>query len=218
MVFILLLSHLYLQKADTAKYSSNIIMKVESILSPENKKARPDQLIYFYFSFDDALHQDLEALLKSIITQLCPKDDVLAELRELFQNRYPTKPSSKDLRSTLMSSLNRLYRIPENLWDYTTNTQRVPEIYLVFDGLDEIPYGNLRNDVLELLSEMSSLPIAEHIHILVTSRIEIDISNSLKVSHGWQHYKIQDSQVENDIALYISSPNRSPSEVKLFAK
>lgn len=175
------------------------------MLSLGNKKARPDQLIYLYFSFDDALHQDLEALLKSIIAQLCPKDDVLAELRRLFQDHYPTKPSSKALRSTLMSSLKRLHRTPENLWDYTTNIESVPEIYLVVDGLDEIPYGRLRNDVLELLSEISSLPSTERIHILVTSRIEIDISNGLKVSHGWQHYEIQDCQVGNDITLYISS-------------
>lgn len=175
------------------------------MLTLGNKKARPDQLIYFYFSFDDALHQDLEGLLKSIIAQLCPKGDVLAELRRLFQDHYPTKPSSKALRSTLMSSLKRLHRIPENLWDYTTDTESVPETYLVVDGLDEIPYGRMRNDVLELLSEISTLPNAERIHILVTSRIEIDISNSLKVSHGWKHYEIQDSQVGNDIALYISS-------------
>ena len=124
-----------------------------------------------------------------------------------------------------MSSLKRLYRKPDTPWAHTTNTERMPEIYFVFDGLDEIPYGNSRSEILELLSEISSLSTAEHIHLLVTSRNEMDISNILKVSQGWQHYEIQDSRVEDDIALYTSSQiaahqrlNRLPNRVKDMIK
>jgi hypothetical protein len=62
-----------------------------------------------------------------------------------------------------------------------------------------------RNDILELLEEISTTPTAEHIHILVTSRVENDISDSLSSSQGWRHCRIDRSHVGADIAIYTSS-------------
>lgn len=106
-----------LKEADNAIRSSKVIEKIESLLSQKNKRARPDQLIYFYFSFDDAQHQDLETLLKSTIAQLCPRDDVLTELRKTFQDNYPARLSYKQLRSMLISSLKRLSGTMGHPWD-----------------------------------------------------------------------------------------------------
>jgi len=189
---------------DTNGYSSTIIEKIKKLSSDKTMRGRPHHMAYFYFSFDDAPSQDLGTFLRSIIAQLCPREEIPPELRLLFAWHYPARPSCKDLRTTLISILKRLGSKPDNLMDSVTNTERIGETFLIFDGLDEIPYGSQRDNILEVLGEISATSTAENIHILVTSRVEKDISDGLPSSQGWLRYGIGRSRVEDDIALYTS--------------
>ena len=164
----------------------------------------PHHVAYFYFSFHDGSDQILAVLLRSLISQLCPKEKVDPVIQILYNRYYPVKPSCGDMRKTLMSMLKSLCGKSEDIFGSITNAKMTSETYLIFDGLDEIPFGSSRKGVLELLSEISTMLGAEHIHILATSREEKDISDGLPSSHGWQRYVVDKDHIQEDIAIYTS--------------
>jgi hypothetical protein len=106
--------------------------------------------------------------MKSIIWQLCAQQDIPIELRNLFRQRQPESPSSLDLRATLKAILKRFGGEPES----TINLQKAEkpsQTFLIFDGLDEMPYGYHRESFFGLIIDISSISTSEHLHIVVTS-------------------------------------------------
>ena len=81
--------------------------------------------------------------------------------------------------------------------------QRFHHVYIVLDALDESPRLGARGHVLDTIEVMQkwSLP---GLHLLVTSRDEPDIRNSLNFSLD-QEVKMSNDGIDKDITDFISS-------------
>ena len=194
--------------------SSSIIQKLQSACQSPTSAGTCDALAYFYFSFQDDNRQDLGALLKVFIAQLCPPNSVFPELRRLYDKchqRYPPgAPSDSDLRSTFvsiiagLSSGTALTESPESQRDGNiAKSVTTSETFLVIDALDEIPFGPQRDRVLDLLTELSALNLP-HLHILVTSRDQPDIREALISNSGSKSVSLNNSSVQADIGTFVS--------------
>jgi hypothetical protein len=161
-------------------------------------------LAYFYFSFDNALEQDLSTVLRSIIWQICTDGEIPFALQTLFQKGYTTRLNTLELRSLLKAILQGDGNLQGSALDIYGTPVQNKETFLVFDGLDEIPYGPHREAILELLDDLSATTNFGRTHTLVTSRPEKDISDYLSSSRDWLRCSMERYHVQDDIALYIS--------------
>ncbi|CAN9162491.1 unnamed protein product [Alternaria alternata] len=133
----------------------------------------------------------------------------------------PAKPSTPALKAALRSILRSDSGDTSHLQIQSPGPHETRESYFVFDGLDEIPHGELREEILGLLSDLSTTFGSNKIHILVTSRPDKDISEYLPGSQGWLRLSMGRCKIEDDIALYVSGQisshaklSRLPLDVK----
>jgi hypothetical protein len=79
-------------------------------------------------------------------------------------------------------------------------------VYILLDALDESPRGEPREDVLQVLVDLRSWS-APGLHLLVTSRDEIDIRdvlcNELGALNG-EMLSMKNEYVDRDIAAFVS--------------
>jgi len=88
-------------------------------------------------------------------------------------------------------------------------------LYLVLDGLDEVEYGPRRGEVVELLHDLVALR-QQHIHILLTSRSEPDITEYFDESEGWNSTPVNSHEIARDIKAYVDEElSRYPDLRKL---
>ena len=75
-------------------------------------------------------------------------------------------------------------------------------VVIVLDALDEVPFGPLRDDVLDLLLQLTQLksPI---LRILVSSRKDRDIEERLILEAGWRSQPIESHLVSEDIGRFV---------------
>lgn len=139
-------------------------------------------VLYFYFDFNESGKQRHENMIRSLITQLfvCQKStsDVLDSLHS--RGRQPT---SKELLTTFHSMMT------------TFN-----EVFVIIDALDEC------TERTELLSDIGEIMSWQdiHLHVLVTSRREVDIEESLEALCGKEtRICIQSALVNADIRTYV---------------
>jgi hypothetical protein len=118
--------------------------------------------VYFYFDFNDSQKQDAEPMLRSLLCQL---------LQCLF-----TIPKGVD---ALFSSCESGQRQPamDPLLEATRQAaQDFTQIYIVLDALDECKQ---RSELLDTLETVAGWQLG-NLHLLMTSRKEIDIERSLE--------------------------------------
>jgi hypothetical protein len=143
-------------------------------------------IAFFYFSFNDEAKQDdngmLRALLLQLSVQLPDGEKYLEQLHTL--NKFGSPPVD-----ALLKSLRRF-------------VERFRDTYILLDALDESPRYNKRKGVLEAIKKMRSWSIPG-LHLLVTSRNELDIRTSLDPSHG-QGLPLRNSEIDKDIANFVS--------------
>ena len=160
-------------------------------------------LSYFYFDFRDANKQNLDDLVRSLLTQLSARSDTRCDtLSHVYESHdRGTKQPSDDL---LTRCLIRMLSIPDQ-----------PQIYLIMDALDECPDGSgipsPRERVLRLLKELVDLHLP-NLHVCVTSRPEIDIRNVLGPLTSCPVSLHNQSGQKKDIADYVRSVVYSESE------
>jgi len=158
---------------------------------------------YFYFDFRDANKQNLDDLVRSLLTQLSarsdPRCDILSHLYESHDRG--TKQASDDL---LTRCLKQMLSTPDQ-----------PQIYVILDALDECPdtsgIPSPRERVLQLLKELVELNLP-NLHICVASRPEIDIRDVLDPLTSCPVSLHDQSGQKKDIAAYIRSVVYSESE------
>jgi ankyrin repeat domain-containing protein 50 len=119
-------------------------------------------IAFFFFVFDDDAKQDASAMLRALILQLSSQrgDDyrLLSELRDSHPDAIPPNEA-------LIRCLRQLIRA-------------FKDVYIVLDALDESPRGEHRGDILQVLADMR-IWSESGLHLLVTSRDEVDIRESL---------------------------------------
>ncbi|KIY01694.1 uncharacterized protein Z520_01832 [Fonsecaea multimorphosa CBS 102226] len=144
-------------------------------------------IAFFYFTFSESSKQDESAMLRALLLQLSGQlpngQDILSRLQTSSQAGTPSTPL-----------------LIEHLRDVA---QRFQHVYILLDALDESPrYGKL-DQVLNALETMRnwSLP---GLHLLVTSRDEPEIRDSLNPAHE-QTLIMQNAGIDQDINDFITS-------------
>ncbi|ROW16110.1 hypothetical protein VPNG_01962 [Cytospora leucostoma] len=160
---------------------------------------------YFYFDFQRPQEHRSEAMLRSLLRQLSANElKISPSVQELYERfkQNGHSPSTKHLETVLIETIKNLGK----------------EVYIMLDALDEIPEdGNKRAEILKHITTLVRLGI-KNLHILTTSRDELDIRESLKdLSNGG--ISMQSSAVDPDIKKYVRSclqdwPRRLPEHVK----
>ena len=162
--------------------SSGIIQSLHIDCEADPLKA----LAYFFFDFNDAATQSLANLMKSLIVQLlnkCPQiPRVLQDVYSACQ-KGRRDPSSEQLLDMLDSIL-----------------QTISTSYLVLDALDECAE---RADLLETLERVVNRRYS-NVHILLTSRKEVDIEDALEplLPRGCS-IGLESDVVDTDILKYV---------------
>lgn len=120
-------------------------------------------IAFFYFTFSDESKQDESVMLRALLVQLSGQNrnshSDLARLHDSFKRGIP--PSSA-LAECLRQVIHRSHHV-----------------YIVLDGLDEIPPSRAREDVLDRIEMIQNWSLTG-LHLLVTSRDLQDLRRLLK--------------------------------------
>ena len=153
-------------------------------------------MAYFYFDFRDVDKKSRRSLLSSLLVQLSTFSDAFCDILSRYYVAYDNggrQASDKDMTQCLKEMLT----LPDQ-----------GPIYLIMDALDECPdtsdVPSARKRVLDLVKELVSLQVPG-LHICVTSRPEVDISDALGLLVS-QIISLQDERGQKeDIANYVRS-------------
>jgi ankyrin repeat domain-containing protein 50 len=154
-------------------------------------------MAYYYFDFSDTRKQNVRNMLNSLIAQICHQRRELLEAVTSFYRQYydgRMVPSISDLTDLLACS-----------------TEGFMDVYFVLDALDECPPSGpaaTRADVLKTLKAIKGWG-DQRIHLLVTSRNEVDIEHELTpiITDGPLDVR---EFIDEDIKLYIRNELSSP--------
>lgn len=143
-------------------------------------------IAFFYFSFGDEAKQDDNGMIRTLLLQLSVQlengERDLEQLHALYKSGSPPVDA-------LLESLRGFL-------------QRLRDTYILLDALDESPRGCKREGVLRAIQVIRSWSIPS-VHLLVTSRNELDIRESLGPSHD-QDLSLRNSEVDGDIANFVT--------------
>lgn len=143
-------------------------------------------IAFFYFTFNDDAKQDVSGMLRALLIQLSNRLDDgytdLASLHDRYGDGVPPVPA-------LMESLRRLI-------------QKFQDVYVVLDALDESPRHERRERVLDALADFRQWSL-RGLHILVTSRDEVDIREHLNPLPA-EDITMKNAGIDKDIQDFIA--------------
>jgi hypothetical protein len=158
-------------------------------------------IAFFFFTFNDDSKQDASAMLRALILQLSSQlNDNYSLLSQLHDRHRNATPPNQYLEICLHELI-----------------KAFDHVYILLDGLDESPRNKHRSVVLEALAAMRKWS-ESGLHLLVTSRDEIDIHEAL---HDELHISLDEiipmknDSVDNDIASYVSDHLKESRSRKL---
>ncbi len=142
-------------------------------------------IVFFYFSFHDSSKQDVSGFLRAMLLQLSNQSNdtqiSLTYLHSSYKNGEPP--------------------IPALLECVRQAIQKFQDVYLIVDALDESPRHVARERVLETLADFRNWSL-RGLHILVTSRDEFDIRETLEPSSA-EDISMKNTGVNKDIEDFI---------------
>jgi len=142
-------------------------------------------IAFFYFSFNDSSKQDVSGFLRAVLMQLSNQSNdtqiSLTHLHSSYKNGEPP--------------------IPVLLECVRQAIQKFQDVFLIMDALDESSRYGARERVLETLADFRSWSL-RGLHILVTSRDEIDIRENLAPSSS-EDISMKNNGVNQDIEDFI---------------
>ena len=143
---------------------------------------------FFYCSFTDAKKRRTFNLLCSFLLQLAQKlPEIPRTLAQLYEHHKHSEPPIYKLEMTLRSVLEGL-----------------TQSFLIVDALDEcVDETGTRTEILTLLSKFSDWALP-NVHVLVSSRKELDIEKSLTLLTSLKPICLQTRQ-QKDINTYVKS-------------
>lgn len=165
--------------------SSTIIEHVKDTHLSFGTKA----LAYYYFDFNDPKKQTATNFLSSIIAQLCSQTGYLPErARSLYLKCHEGR--QRPLLQDLMGLLGWLHREFE-------------DVYIVVDALDECAEAHgEREELLEMIEAIHAWD-SKAVHLLATSRRELDIEAVVSPLLTRPAVAIQEEQVNADIKIHV---------------
>ncbi|KAF5491863.1 Ankyrin repeat and KH domain-containing protein 1 [Colletotrichum siamense] len=153
---------------------------------------------FFFFAFDDTGKQNASALLRALILQLSGQQSNISPSSHL-SCLYDSCHNSVPRNQALLDCLHRLSR-------------SFKHTYIVIDALDESPRNEHRQDVLDVLTTMRGW-VEPMIHLLATSRDEVDIRDTLNPSRD-ESVAVRNEASDKDIALYITQSLRNKPQLR----
>ena len=123
-------------------------------------------IVYWYFDFNDKDKQDVTNMLRSLIRQLAAASSQIPQSVFEIESNFRAAGRQPDL-NILSKSINSIIADFEK------------DVFMVIDALDECPLDIQRE---ELLHHITAVLNAKHekLHLLMTSRREIDIYDRLE--------------------------------------
>ena len=167
---------------------------------------------YFYFSWDNTDSHDLGILLKSILAQLVSDSRFLARLDILKQEGDKRVINRDDTFEALLEVMSSI--TSESAREDSDGTFKAVPVVLVFDALDEVPFGAQRDAILDFLNDLSIAKL-NCLRIIVSSRRDIDIEEHLVISGDWKAQPIDAGHVNHDIGLFVKGQMSSHSRLKM---
>lgn len=144
---------------------------------------------FFFFTFNDQGKQDASAMLRALVLQLSAQlDNEHTQLSQLHRAYRDTTPPE----SALLECLLHLVRAFD-------------DVYIVLDALDESPRDKHRETLLDTLADLRTA--GPTLHLLVSSRDEMDIREGLEPSPG-EMIPMKNDAIDSDIASFISQQLR----------
>lgn len=143
-------------------------------------------IAFFYFTFNNKDKQDASAMLRALVLQLSGQlgdsPPALVQLHQRYRNATPPDQA-------LLDCLHQLVRAFRH-------------VYILLDALDESPRGKLREAVLDIINDIRAWQEPD-LHILVTSRDEVDIREGLPATTE-ETIQMRNYGIDGDIALFVS--------------
>ncbi|KAF7536781.1 hypothetical protein G7054_g4255 [Neopestalotiopsis clavispora] len=162
--------------------STTVVENIQQHTAEDPGKA----VAYFYFDFKDQQKQEPDSLVRSLLYQLSQQFvSTPMELDRLYEScrNGENQPHSNALLAALQPVI-----------------QAFPHTFIIIDALDECTQ---RQNLMKVLREIFRWQI-EGLHLLVTSRREGDIENTLgQILEKRSILSIQTEAVTHDIQLYI---------------
>ncbi|QYT04241.1 Ankyrin repeat protein [Trichoderma simmonsii] len=171
-----------------------------SIIKFLQSKHKDDATIataYYYFSFSDVKKQERDAMLASLIKQICccrpNMPDSIARLKK--HRDQDMRPPTEELQEELIATL-----------------RGFSKVHIIIDALDECPeLGGRREDLMKTLRYiLNAAP--DNLHVICTSRKETDIyaelethlSEPTRIEFDLSSYLYKEA-IKRDIGQYIDS-------------
>lgn len=156
---------------------------------------------YFYFDFNSQDQQFRDTMLRSLLSQLWSQNRENANALDALYLACGSGVSQPPL-PMLMNALKELVR-------------HFPDAFIILDALDECKE---RAKLMLTIEELVKWNIPS-LHILVTSREEKDIRESLsKFLNYKDRIRVQSALVEEDIRAYVRSQIRNDHKLKKWQK
>jgi hypothetical protein len=156
-------------------------------------------IAFFYFSFSDSSKQTAEAMLRALILQLSGQIQGDSQLPALYRRHREGTPPYQGL-------ITCLFQIARQFTD----------LYIVVDALDESPRGTQRDAVLQALAGMRAWS-GPKLHLLVTSRDEVDIREELQANPE-EVVVMKNDSIHRDIALFVSQHLRQNRRLRKWER
>jgi hypothetical protein len=163
-------------------------------LSTRCQSSSTTALAYFYFDFNEPKKSKADAFVRSIITQLLFQNTAaFIPIEKLFKqnNDGAFQPTLQDLLSALSQMVSGF-----------------GGVYLVIDALDE---STELEDMLKLISDIRSWD-EDHMHIIVTSRLESKIEDLLSTA-ATASLCLDEFVMAEDLSFYIASQLKEDSKL-----
>ena len=171
--------------------SSSIIQDIDALCDTGSAS-----MAYFYFDFRNTDQRSRSNLLPSLLVQLSARSDPFCDV--LFRlYKAHNDGARQPCDSALVDCLKEMLTLPDQA-----------PVYIILDALDECPntsgVPSAREQVLDFVDELVRLGLPS-LHICVTSRLEVDIKDTLKslVSHSVSLH--DESGQKDDIAECVRS-------------
>ena len=158
---------------------------------------------YFYIDFSEDETQSPENVIRSLLKQICCQCPSAAQrLNSLY---------SSCANGTRQPNLDELLLV----FHEVLNNKKDGETFFVIDALDEC---NEREKLLGLLEQIYEQK-HPNLHILVTSRQEVDIEETLEAMTNHEaRICIQSELVQGDILTYIQDRLENDNSLKRFKR
>ncbi|KXG46054.1 NACHT nucleoside triphosphatase [Penicillium griseofulvum] len=141
---------------------------------------------FFYFSFSDESKKDCSGMLRALLLQLSAQlEEGEKDLRALYESYEPGTPPVKVLLNSLKQTISKF-----------------SVTYILIDALDESPRDDKREYVLDAVKKFRQWDLPT-LHLLVTSRNELDIRYSLETP-SCEDISMRNPETDMDIQNFIS--------------